>query len=215
MTIQVSRLKRLLPSLTLEQRFDAVLAAYRNEELPDWALMQTIPREHEGQWNRMTGLLNATHVQLGWYTEVVEATVTQLELRFGILLGLQYAGLLLDERLFELALDPEGEEKRVKVRSKQERLEQMTGPLAVLIGEELKGRWLDVRLAQFGADSLARECLGRDILHPDTSAMLAECEVRLRSLKEKLDLWVECEFEDPTDEQIQRLLDLLEKQAEG
>ena len=79
MTIQVSRLKRLLPALTLEERFDALLAAYRGNEAPDWALGQTIPREHEGQWNRMTGLLNATHVQLGWYTEFVEATVTQLQ----------------------------------------------------------------------------------------------------------------------------------------
>jgi len=81
------------------------------------------------------------------------------------------------------------------------------------IADELTGRWLDVRLAEIAAESLAAECLGKDILHPERRAALEDCRKRLLALHPSVEIWQPCELSEPTTSQIERLLELLEREA--
>jgi hypothetical protein len=153
MTIRLARLEKLLPGLSMEERLDAILDRYRADRPPEFVFGQSVPARDVPRWNRLLGLLNATHVQLGWYIEYVEATVTQLELRFGMVLGLQHAMLAMEDHLMSLLLDPQAEEKRSSLVDKQDRLQSMSERLVARIAEELTGRWLDVRLAVLDATS--------------------------------------------------------------
>ncbi|MEO8539159.1 MAG: hypothetical protein ABI577_05415 [bacterium] len=214
MTIPVRRLANVLPGLTLYERLDALLGAYQTGQPFDREILTALPLQEAERWNWMAGMLHATHTQLGWYVDYVEATVTQLELRQGILLALQFAGIAMEHHLYEILLDPTGDEKRATVLKKQETVESLSMALATRIGDELAGRWLDVRLADITADSLKVECVGRDLMHPEIRAKLDDCRRRLEALRESLKLWVEVEFEEPTNTQVERMLDLLERVAE-
>jgi hypothetical protein len=213
MTIQISRLEKLLPGLSMEERLDAILDRYRADLPPAFVFGDSVPPQDAVRWNRLLGLLNATHVQLGWYIEYVEATVTQLELRFGMVLGLQHAMLAMEDHVMSLLLDPQAEEKRASLVEKQDRLQSMSEQLMARIAEELTGRWLDVRLAEIAAESLAAECLGRDIIHPERRAALTDCRQRLLALHPSVEIWQPCELLEPQETQVERLLELLEKEA--
>lgn len=212
--MRVHRLDKVLPGLTLFERLDALLAAYHNHAEFDRGLVRSMPDADAERWNRLTGLLGATHSQLGWYLEFVEATVTQLELRHGILLALNYGRLLLDQHLFDVLLDATGDDRRTGIIAKQDRLEALAEALVPRIVEELAGRWLDLRLAEIAADSIKVECAGRDLMHPDMRAKLADCKTRLLALKESLKFWVQLELPEPCDADVERLLAALEKEAE-
>lgn len=213
MTVRLRRLTRTLPRLTLEERFDAVLAAYREDRRPVTSFSLLLAEEDRPRWNRLIGLLDATHRQLGWYVNYVEATVTQVELRFGILLGLQLAHLHEEEKLWNLALDPEAEEQRASTRSRMEDLKGEVKALAAVVALQVAWRWQEVRLAEIAALSLQDECSGRDILHPETRATLDDCRERLLALRERLAEWAPVELEEPEDAAAERLLELLEQEA--
>lgn len=214
MTVKVRRLHALLPSLTVPERLDALLNAYHDEKPFDRGLLDSIPRGDAERWNWLAGMLNATHTQLGWYIEYVEATVAQLELRQGMLYALQYAALAMDDHLFSILLDPEGDERRAGLLAKQDLVGDMSTALAKRNAEELAGRWLDVRLAEVAADSIAVECFGRNLVHPEMRDKLRDCKGRLEYLREGLKFWVEVELPEPEDADVARLLALLEKESE-
>ena len=215
MTIQVARLAKLQQGLTIPERLDAMLARYRADLPLKRSLVDSIPVRDVERWNRIAGLLNATHVQLGWYMEYVEATVTQLELRQGILLGLRYAAMAMDDHLMSILVEPDGDERRQAILAKQERLEEMSEQLVKRIAEELAGRWLDVRLAEEATESVALECWGRDLAHPEMRAKMADCRERLVALHESLEVWIEVELPEPDDAAVARVLALLEREVSG
>lgn len=66
MTIQVARLAKLQQGLTIPERLDAMLARYHAALPPKRSLVDSIPVRDVERWNRIAGLLNATHVQLRW-----------------------------------------------------------------------------------------------------------------------------------------------------
>jgi hypothetical protein len=215
MTIQVARLAKLQQGLTIPERLDAMLARYHADLPLKRSLVDSIPDRDVERWNRIAGLLNATHVQLGWYMEYVEATVTQLELRQGILLGLRYAAMAMDDHLMSILVEPGGDERRHAILTKQERLEEMSEQLVKRIAAELVGRWLDVRLAEEATESVALECWGRDLVHPEMRAKMADCRERLVALHESLKVWIEVELPEPDDAAVAHVLALLEREFSG
>ena len=76
-----SRLDRLMPRLTFDERLDGLLAAYHEDRQPDPALLRTMPDSDNARWNNAARILNGLHGSLGCYIDLVEAFVTQLELR--------------------------------------------------------------------------------------------------------------------------------------
>ena len=163
MTIRVNRLARVLARLTVEERFDAVLNAYREDRPVSFAVATGLPWEDAARWNRMVGLLSATHSHLGWYVAYVEATVTQVELRFGILLGFHLAYLNQEQQLWHLVLDPKAEDERERIQARISDLEK-TAKLADLC-RELAFRWLEVRIA--GSRRSPPRSVRAEHLHPE------------------------------------------------
>jgi hypothetical protein len=213
MTIRIARLEKLLPGLTVEERLDAILERYRADLPSAFVFGESVPTQDVPRWNRLLGLLSAAHVQLGWYIEYVEATVTQLELRFDMVLGLQQLILALEDHAASLELDPARNQKRASLLEKQDHLQVMSEKLVTRIAEELTGRWLDVRLAEIAAESLAADCHGRDIVHPERRVVLRDCRERLLALHPSIEIWQPCELREPQDGQVERLLELLEREA--
>lgn len=214
MTIKVNRLATIMSKLTVEERFDAILDAYRTGRPVALSIAVGLPHDEATRWNRLVGLFDATHRNLGWYVSYVDATVTQVELRFGILLGFHLAFLHDEEKLMDLALDPDAEVRRTHIRARMTDLEKKVELLAKVIAAQLESRWLEVRLAEIGAEALMHECAGRDIVHPDMKATLLDCKARLSGITESLTPWAEARLAEPEEAQVEQLLELLEKEAE-
>jgi len=213
MTTTTRRLDRVLPGLTLPQRLDALLDAYAEDRHCDPELFRSVPEHDLDRWYGLTALLNATHTQLGWYIEYLEATVTQVELRHGCLLGFQLSATLVEQHLLALLLDPAEDEKRAALRRRRERLEEYVGKLSVRVGAELSARWVEVRIAELGADELAAIFFGRDLLHPSARETLVKCRERLLDVKASLAPLLAVDLEEPEPEHVARLVRLLQNEA--
>ena len=215
MTTAARRLDRLLPGLTLPERLDALLGAYFEDRHHDPELLRSVPEHDLDRWYGFTSLLSATHTQLGWYIEYLEATVTQVELRHGCLAGFQLAAVLIEQHLLALMLDPEGEEKRAAMRARRERLDGYVAQLSTRVADEVAARWREVRIAELGADELAAICFGRDLLHPSARETLVKCRERLLDVKAGLAPLLEVDLEEPEPEpeHVAGLVRLLQKEA--
>ena len=77
----------------------------------------------------------------------------------------------------------------------------------------MSARWAEVRIAELGADELAGDCFGRDLLHPSVRATLANCRERLLDVQGTLAPLLEVELGEPEAEDVTRLVRLLLEQA--
>ena len=188
------RLDRVMPAVSFDERIDGLLAAYHQDRRPDPSLLATLPPSDNGRWNHVAKVLNALHGSLGWYIDYVEACVVQLELRLTITrLARQLAGTF------------EGENR--------ERLAKAADTLALRVVAELVARWHEVRLAELVADRFGEQLGGRELLHPETAAMLADCRTRMQTMHDELagGALVRYEFDlsEPSNADFDLLLDLL------
>ena len=189
-----SRLDRLLPRLSFEERMDGLLAAYHEDRRPDPALLRTMPASDNARWNHVVDILNGLHTRLGWYIDLVESFVTQLELRVTI------AG---QARLLAGVFQHRGPEMAAAADA-----------LGLRVVGELVQRWQDVRLAELAVAHFSEELGGRRLLHPDVAAALDGCRTRILAMQESLataDAPVRYEFEltEPPEADLDHLLDLL------
>ena len=210
-----TRLDRLYPGLSLDERLAALLDAYHEGRPYDRQLLRTLPERDGPGWNRFVDLLDATHVHLGWYIDYVEATVVQAELRLGLLLGFRLAALLSTSHFYDLFLDPGKEERRDFLRRQRDAMDARANELVPVVAGELALRWLDVRLAEEAAARLGDGCMGRDILHPDSRATLSAARERLLTIRETIASWCEIELPEPEPEQVERLVALLTPGCQG
>ena len=188
------RLDRVMPAVSFDERIDGLLAAYHQDRRPDPSLLATLPPADNRRWNHVAKVLNALHGSLGWYIDYVEACVVQLELRLTITrLARQLAGTF------------EGEHR--------ERLAKAADTLALRVVAELVARWHEARLAEIVAAHFGEQLGGRELLHPSTVAMLADCRARMQTMHDELagGALVRYEFDlsEPSNADFDLLLDLL------
>ena len=189
-----SRLDRLMPRLSFEERLDGLLAAYHEDRRPDPALLRTMPASDNARWNHVVDILNGLHTRLGWYIDLVEAFVTQLELRLILAGQARLLAGVFQHRAPEMAAAADA--------------------LGLRVVGELVQRWQDVRLAELAVARFSEELSGRSLLHPDAAATLKGCRERILALQESLaaaDAPVRYEFEllEPSGADLDHLLDLL------
>ncbi|MEO6397067.1 MAG: hypothetical protein ABIP13_01245 [Tepidiformaceae bacterium] len=58
--------------------------------------------------------------------------------------------------------------------------------LGLRVGAELVDRWHEVRLADLVADRFGEQLGGRELLHPETRVMLADCRPRMQAMHHEL-----------------------------
>ena len=189
-----SRIERLMPRLSFDERLDGLLAAYQEDRQPDPALLRTMPDSDNARWNNVARILNGLHGSLGWYIDLVEAFVTQLELRLVLAGQAQFLAGVFRHNAPEMAAAAE--------------------QLSLRVISELLGRWQEVRLAELAVEHFSEELGGRSLLHPDVAATLKGCRERILAMQESLataDAPVRYEFAllEPQGADIERLLDLL------
>lgn len=189
-----SRLDRLLPALTFDERLDGILAAYRQGSRPESFLLGTMPSSDNRRWNETVRVLNAVHSRLGWLIDYLEASVTQVELR-----------LALADQQRVIAPLFEGEA--------QDHVSEMAGRLALRALAHLLGCWLDLRLIEDALAHLSERVGGRELLREDARTMLASCHKRLLALRERLadseGFALDADLPEPTPEQRDEMLDRL------
>ena len=189
-----ARLDRLLPRLTFDERLDGLLAAYHADRHADPALLRTMPDSDNARWNDVADVLNGLHIRLGWYIDLVESFITQLELRLALAnVGHHLAGSF--------------KHQAAQMRAAAESLDLR------IIGELIQ-RWQDIRLAELAAERFGDELGGRRLLHADVVALLAKCRERMLAMRDALadpDRQSVYEFElpEPSEAHLEHLLELL------
>jgi len=98
-------------------------------------------------------------------------------------------------------------------RRRRQRLEKYVGKLSVRVGDELSARWAEVPIAELGAEELAGDCLGSDLLHPSARETLVRCKERLLDVKAGLAPLVEVELGEPGTDDVTRLVRPLLQEA--
>ena len=189
-----ARLDRLMPALTFDERLDGLLAAYHADRRPDPALLRTLPAADNARWNDVADILNGLHIRLGWYIDMVESFITQLELRLALANVGRYLAGSFTHKAAEMTAAAES--------------------LDLAVVGELIQRWQDIRLAELAAERFSDELGGRRLLHPDVIAMLAKCRERMLAMRDALadpDRRSVYAFElpEPTEAHLEHLLDLL------
>ncbi len=189
-----SRLERLMPRLTFDERLDGLLAAYHEDRQPDPALLRTMPDSDNARWNNVARILNGLHGSLGWYIDLVESFVTQLELRLVLAGQAQFLAGVFYHRAPEMAAAAE--------------------QLSLRVISELLQRWQEVRLAELAVEHFSEELGGRSLLHPDVAATLKGCRTRILAMQENLataDAPVRYELAllEPSEADLERLIELL------
>ena len=194
MSVAMNRLDRLMPALTFEERLDGLLAAYHENRRADRALLGTLPAADAARWNETADILNGLHTRLGSYVDLVEAFVTQIELRLALAnVGRYLAGFLTYKRA---------------------EMEANADQLSLAVVGELADRWREIRLAELAAEHFGNQLGDRELLHPEVVAQLADCKARLQAMHANLadpDRLVVYEFDlpEPTEDSLERLLALL------
>ena len=194
-----TRVDRLMPALTFEERLDGLLAAYHADRPADPLLLGTLPARDGERWNETADILDGLHVRLGWYIDLVESFITQVELR----LALANVGRYLSGFLKHHALE---------MGAAVERLEE------TVIGE-LVQRWREIRLAELAAEHFGEELGGRSLLHPKAVAQLDDCRARLLAMRASLGdasqrtVVYEVELPEPDPLHLDQLVELLTLQA--
>jgi len=184
-----SRLDRVMPKLTFEERLRGVLDAYHGDRRADPALLGTMARTDAERWNTVASLLNGLHTHLGWYIDCLEAHVGQVELRFAVTEQTRLASLLLDD-------------------DARNRLSQLADQLACAVIADLKARWEELRLAEEVAATFAEEAGVVVLLHPHSGSVLVDCRARLLAVQALLD-GHEFELPEPDEADVERLLGIL------
>ena len=184
-----SRLDRVMPKLTFEERLRGVLEAYHGDRRADPALLGTMPRTDAQRWNTVASLLNGLHTHLGWYIDCLEAHVGQVELRFAVTEQTRLASLLLDG-------------------DARERLAHLADELACAVIADLVGRWEELRLAEEVAAAFAEEAGVAVLLHPHSGSVLVDCRARLLRVPATLDSY-RFELPEPDEADVERLLSML------
>jgi hypothetical protein len=188
-----SRLDRLMPGLTFDERLDAIITAYHRDRLPDPAFLKAMPPDDYARWNVAARILNGLHSRLGWYIDLVESFVAQLELRH-----------LLDRqtRLAFALCSPAAPAA-----------EAIAARMRLRVVADLLQRWQEVRLAELAVVRLGDDLGGRSLLHPDSAATLASCRQRLLALHDELATDASTpdnlELPEPPGSDLDALLDLL------
>ena len=194
MKVAMNRIDRLMPALTFEERLDGLLAAYHENRRADRALLGTLPAADAARWNETADILNGLHTRLGSYVDLVEAFVTQIELRLALAnVGRYLAGFLTYKRT---------------------EMEANAHQLSLAVVGELVDRWREVRLAELAAEHFGNQLGGRELLRAEVLAQLADCKARLQAMHADLadkDRMVVYEFElsEPAETSLEYLLDLL------
>jgi len=184
-----TRLDRVMPKLTFEERLRGVLDAYHGDRRADPALLGTMARTDAERWNTVAALLNGLHTHLGWHIECLEARVRQVELRFAAQEQTRLASLLLDD-------------------DARESLAQLADQLARAVIADLKARWEEMRLAEEVAATFAEEAGVVVLLHPHSGSVLADCRARLLAVQDLLDGY-EFELPEPDEAEVARFLRVL------
>jgi len=189
-----TRLDRIMPRLTFDDRLDGLLAAYHADRRADPSLLRTMPESDFGRWNRVADILDALHGGLGHYLQLLESFVTQAELR-----------LALAEQSVQLGRG---------FKHRQAEMEEAVDRLYRSVAEEVVLRWQEVRLAELAVAHFNEELGGRTLLHHDATATLNDCRERLLALRERLataDLRADipCQLSEPPAADLERMLELL------
>jgi len=184
-----TRLDRVMPKLTFEERLRGVLEAYHGDRRADPALLGTLPRTEAQRWNTVASLLNGLHTHLGWFIDCLEAHVGQVELRFAAQEQTRLASLLLDG-------------------DARERLAHLADELARAVIADLALRWEELRLAEEVAATFAEEAGVAVLLHPHSGSVLVDCRARLLAVQARLD-GHEFELPEPDEADVERLLGIL------
>ena len=184
-----TRLDRVMPKLTFEERLRGVLEAYHGDRRADPALLGTMARTDAERWNTVAALLNGLHTHLGWYIECLEARVRQVELRFAVKEQTRLASLLLDG-------------------DARESLAHVAHELALAVIADLAGRWEEMRLAERAAAAFAEEAGVAVLLHPHSGSVLVDCRARLLTVREALEGY-RFELPEPDEADMERLLNIL------
>jgi len=189
-----SRLDRVMPKLSFDERLDGMLAAYHADRRAAPALLRTMADSDSARWNRVADILDALHGGLGYYIDMVESFVTQLELRLALVEQSAQLGRWFKHRQAEM-------EQAVTLQSER-------------VVWELGQRWREVRLAELAVAHFSEALGGRTLLHPAMTATLHDCRERLLASRERLetaDLGVDCacELSEPPEADLERMLELL------
>jgi hypothetical protein len=189
-----SRLDRILPGLTFDERLDALLAAYHEDRDADPRLLATMPLSDNYRWNHVADILDGLHTRLGWYIDLVESFITQLEL-----------GLALAEQARLVA---------GVFRHKGPEMDAAADALSLRVIGELVQRWQELRLAELAAEHFGEKLGGRRLLHPEAVATLSGCRERIFAMQERLAnpdalTRYECELPEPSAADLDHLLELL------
>jgi len=187
-----TRLDRVMPKLSFEERLRGVLEAYHGNRRAAPALLGTMPRTDAQRWNTVASLLNGLHTHLGWFIDCLEAHVGQVELRFTVTEQTRLASLLLDG-------------------DARERLAHLADELARAVIADLIGRWEELRLAEEVAVTFAEEAGVAVLLHPHSGSVLADCRARLLAVNGLLDGYA-FELPEPDEVEVARLLSVLRDQ---
>ena len=184
-----TRLDRVMPKLTFEERLRGVLEAYHGDRHADPALLGTMARTDAQRWNTVASLLNGLHTHLGWYIDCLEAHVGQVELRCAAQEQTRLASQLLDE-------------------DGRKRLAQLADQLVLAVIADLVGRWEEMRLAEEVAAAFAEEAGVAVLLHPHSGSVLADCRARLLAVQTRLD-GLAFELPEPDEAEVERMLRML------
>jgi len=184
-----SRLDRVMPKLSFEERLRGVLEAYHGDRRADPALFGHPAPDGRTARNTVASLLNGLHTHLGWDIDCLEAHVGQVELRFAAQEQTRRASLLLDD-------------------DARNKLSQLADQLARAVIADLMARWEELRLAERTAAAFAEEAGVAVLLHPHSGSVLVDCRDRLLAVQARLD-GHEFELPEPDEADVERLLGML------
>ena len=194
-----TRLQRVMPRLSFDERLDGMVAAYREERRADAALFETMPASDYARWNSAATILNAVHCGLGWYIDLLESLVTQAELRFALAGQSQLLGMSFRHRGAEM--------------------EEAVDQVCLRVVAEVVQRWQEVRLAELAVAHFSETLGGRDLVRPAMAVKLKGCRERLIALQDELaraDVPTNYEFElpEPSAADVDLIIDLLTRRRD-
>ena len=194
-----TRLQRVMPRLSFDERLDGMVAAYREERRADPALFETMAASDYARWNSAATILNAVHCGLGWYIDLLEAFVTQAELR--------------------LALAQQSQLLGTGFRHRSAEMDEAVDQVCLRVICEVVQRWQEVRLAELAVAHFSETLGGRQLLRPAMAVKLQGCRERLLALQDELaraDLPTHYEFElpEPSADDFDLIIDLLTRRRD-
>ncbi len=215
-----SRLARLAPGFTAQERAILVLEAWKDERPEDPAWRNSMPQEQTATFNQYIDLMNRVNNVLGRLISRLHQQAEKLEVRWECLLSL----VVWQDHVDEIRQAVIKEVKQPATRRKLDAVLHWTpevdgssvppmpssliDSMKSLMAYELISTWVEAGCIEIVVQDIGAEFKGADPLRPVFREKLTFTREKLLAIKERLlALSMDVELRDPLDEELQEMRD--------